>query len=342
MFLASGSVIAGCHHEQDMRKMGGLRHKMPITAYTMLIGVIAIAGLAIPGSAALFGQPIAFSGFHSKDAIVATALAFTELNPNSLHSILFIVPLVTAGITAFYMFRLWFMTFAGQPRDEHVYEHAHENPPIMTMPLLILSVLAAGCALGGEEGWLFSLISYSESFPLHAALSSHRVTDIVIPSHPDVLRVHGTAGGLALLAAFAGMIVAYLLYCRKVVNPDDIRRQAGGVYDFLVDKWRFDTLYDAAFVRPAHSVAYWCQAFDKTVLDVVLHASAAVTVVVARWERLFDEGMVDGLVNLVGNTTTSFGRSLRVVQTGQLRQYIMWIAVGVVVLFAALYTTLPK
>jgi NADH-quinone oxidoreductase subunit L len=147
---------------------------------------------------------------------------------------------------------------------------------------------------------------------------------------------------LALIAAFTGTTVAYLIYCRKAVNPDDIRRQAGGVYDFLVDKWRFDTLYDVAFVRPAHAVGYWCQTFDRCVLDVVLHASATITIVVSRWERMFDEGMIDGLVNLVGNTTVQVGRSLRIVQTGQLRQYVMWIAVGVVVLFAALFTTLPK
>ncbi len=343
MFLASGSVIAGCHHEQDMRKMGGLRHKMPITAYTMLIGVIAIAGLAIPGVGnALFGQALAFSGYHSKDAIVASALAFSELNRNPLHNILFIVPLVTAGITAFYMFRLWFMTFAGQPQDEHVYEHAHENPAIMTAPLVILSLLAAGCAIGGEDGWLYCLLSFSETVPTVDRFTSERVASIVIPSHLDARDVHGTAGGLALLAAFAGTTVAYLLYCRKVVNPDDIRRQAGGVYDFLVDKWRFDTLYDVAFVRPCHIVASWCQGFDQKVLDVVLHASAAITIVVSKWERTFDEGMVDGLVNLIGNSTTNFGRSLRVVQTGRLRQYVMWIAVGVVVLFAALFTALPK
>lgn len=343
MFLCSGSVIAGCHHVQDMRKMGGLRHKMPLTAYTMLVGVIAIAGLAIPGVGnALFGQALAFSGFHSKDAIVASALAFTELNSNQMHRLLFVVPLVTAGITAFYMFRLWFMTFAGQPRDEHVYEHAHENPAIMTLPLVVLSLLAAGCALGGEEGWLYSLLSYSETVPAVERFTSERVASIALPSHHDVHDVHGMAGGLALFAAFAGTAIAYLLYCRKVVDPDDIRRQAGGVYDFLVDKWRFDALYDVAFVRPCHIVGSWCQGFDQKVLDVVLHASAAITVVVSKWERTFDEGMVDGLVNLVGNSTTNFGRSLRVVQTGRLRQYVMWIAVGVVVLFAALFTALPK
>ena len=126
MFLASGSVIHGCHHEQEMPKMGGLLKKMPITGFTMLVGVIAISGLAIPGL-------IAFSGYHSKDAIVATALAFTKQNPG--HYLLFILPLVTAGITSFYMFRLWFYTFLGKPRDEHVHDHAHESPWVMTIPV---------------------------------------------------------------------------------------------------------------------------------------------------------------------------------------------------------------
>ena len=123
--------------------MGGLRKKMPITAYTMLVGVIAIAGLSVPGV-------IAFSGYHSKDAIVATALAFIQANP--AHFLLFLLPLLTAGITAFYMFRLWFFTFAGDPRDQHVYDHAHESPWIMTVPLLILAPFAAFCAAGGEGG----------------------------------------------------------------------------------------------------------------------------------------------------------------------------------------------
>src|SRR5262249_51193489 len=111
MFLCSGSVIAGCHHEQDMLRMGGLRHKMKIPASTMLVGVFAIAGLAIP--------PVGFSGFYSKDAIVASALAYSKLNQS--HVLVLLTPLVTAGITSFYMFRLWFMTFAGAPRDKHIY-----------------------------------------------------------------------------------------------------------------------------------------------------------------------------------------------------------------------------
>eukprot|EP00456_Euglypha_rotunda_P068994 TRINITY_DN604_c2_g1_i2.p1 TRINITY_DN604_c2_g1~~TRINITY_DN604_c2_g1_i2.p1 ORF type:complete len:816 (-),score=159.64 TRINITY_DN604_c2_g1_i2:262-2709(-) len=345
MFLCSGSVIAGCHHVQEMPQMGGLRRKMPITAYTMLIGVIAISGLAIPVA------NIGFSGFYSKDAIVASALAYSELNP--VHILLFITPLVTAGITAFYMFRLWFLTFYGEPRDQHVYDHCHESPRVMTTPLIALSILAASCAWGwfltsgaGEEGPLYRLISFSETVPATERITSVGPAHITIPSHQghhsDVHKVHGQAGMLALIAAFAGSAFAYVIYGARVINPNDIRRQFPQVYDFLVDKWRFDTLYDALFVRPVHIVSAWCAGFDKKVLDAILHASASITLVVSKWDRLFDENMVDGLVNMVGNTTRSMGYSLKVVQTGRLRQYVMWIAVGVVVLFGLLFTSLPK
>lgn len=345
MFLCSGSVIAGCHHVQEMPRMGGLRRKMPITAYTMLIGVIAISGLAIPV------LNIGLSGFYSKDAIVASALAYSELNP--VHILLFITPLVTAGITAFYMFRLWFLTFYGEPRDQHVYDHCHESPRVMTTPLIALSILAATCSWSwfmtsgaGEEGPLYRMIAFSETVPATEQVKSVGPARIILPSHQghhsDVHSVHGQAGLLALIAAFAGSAFAYVIYGAGVINPNDIRRQFPQVYDFLVDKWRFDVLYDAMFVRPVHIVSAWCADFDKKVLDAILHASASITLVVSHWDRMFDENMVDGLVNMVGNTTRSIGYSLRVVQTGRLRQYVMWIAVGVVVLFGVLFTSLPK
>lgn len=338
MFLCSGSVIAGCHHEQDMRRMGGLRHKMKITAYTMLVGVIAIAGLAIPGTS------IGFSGFYSKDAIVASALAYSQLNPN--HFLLFITPLVTAGITSFYMFRLWFLTFAGEPRDAHVYEHCHETPSIMTTPLIVLAIFAAGCAWPGESGPLYRLITDSETVPASSRVVSAGSSQVTLPSHQghesDVHHVHSMAGFLALVAAFIGMGLAYLLYVKKSVDPNQVRLQFSSVYDFLVDKWRFDALYDVMFVAPVHVISRWCTQFDRTVLDPILHGTASLTVLTANLDRKFDETFIDGLVNLVGSVTHSVGSSLKVVQTGHLRQYVMWIAVGVIVLFGALYTTIPK
>jgi NADH-quinone oxidoreductase subunit L len=334
MFLCSGSVIHGCHHEQEMTKMGGLRHKMPITAYTMLIGVIAISGLAIPGTS------IAFSGYHSKDAIVATALAYMELNP--VHFLLFLIPLVTAGITAFYMFRLWFYTFTGKPRDQHVYDHCHESPAVMFAPLLILSVFAAGCALGGEGGPLYQMIGNSEPLGVADGVDHSGVANIALPSHHEIHEVHSTAGIAALLAAALGTITAFLLYCRPVVNPETIKQQFSGVHGFLVEKWQFDNLYDAAFVRPAHVVGRWCAGFDKNVLDCILHSAAKTAIWIGQVDKKFDEKIVDGLVNVVGNVTRSVGMSLTVFQTGQLRQYVMFIAISVVALFALLFAFMPK
>jgi NADH-quinone oxidoreductase subunit L len=276
MFLCSGSVIYGCHHEQEMPKMGGLWRKMPITAFTMLVGVIAISGLAIPGLVS-YSSVFAFSGFFSKDAVVATSLAFVKANPT--HFLLFIMPLVTAGITAFYMFRLWFYTFAGKPRDQHIYDHCHESPWIMTGPLLALSVFAAFCAIGGEQGPLYRLITGDQ--PSHVAHGVAAVAgsgQITLPSSHAVHDVHGTAGTFALIAAASGTFIAWLLYGTTMVNVAEIKRQLSGLHGFLANKWHFDELYDALFVNPSHIVGKLCAWIDKTVFDGIIHASAKVMI----------------------------------------------------------------
>ena len=339
MFLCSGSVIYGCHHEQEMPKMGGLWRKMPITAFTMLVGVIAISGLAIPGLVH-WSSVFAFSGFFSKDAVVATSLAFVKGNPS--HFLLFIVPLVTAGITAFYMFRLWFYTFAGKPRDQHIYDHCHESPWIMTGPLLALSFFAAFCAIGGEDGPLYRLITGDQPAHIaHGIAATAGSGELTLPGHEAIHAVHGTAGTLALIAAASGTFLAWLLYGTTLVNVAEIKRQLSGLHGFLANKWHFDEMYDALFMKPSHVVGKCCVWIDKTVFDGIIHASAKVMIFVSKWDKLFDEAVVDGFVNLLGNSTFAVGRSLRVIQTGRLRQYVMFIVVGVVALFAILYTTFP-
>jgi len=333
MFLASGSVIIGCHHEQEMPRMGGLWRKMPITAFTMLVGVIAISGLAVPGTS------IAFSGFHSKDAIVATALAYT--GKNSVHFLLFWIPLITAGITAFYMFRLWFYTFAGKPRDAELHSHVHESPLVMTGPLIVLAVFAAFCAVGGEQGPLFGWLLESEPTGLADGVVAAGATVLSLPSHADVHAVHSTAGAGALLVAFAGTLVAFFLYGMNIVDPGEIKRQFSAVHQFLVEKWQFDRMYDAMFVRPVHIVASWCAWVDRRLFDGFLHGTCRVTVDASRWDRKFDEGVVDELMNLVGNVIFAVGRTLRGVQTGKLRQYVMFIAVGVLTIFVLLFALFP-
>lgn len=339
MFLCSGSVIYGCHHEQEMPKMGGLWKKMPITAFTMLVGVIAISGLAIPGLISL-SSVFAFSGFFSKDAVVATSLAFVKANPS--HFLLFLMPLLTAGITAFYMFRLWFYTFAGKPRDSHVYDHCHESPLIMTVPLLVLSVLAAFCAIGGERGPLYLLITGDQPAHVsHGVAAVAGASTLTLPGHEAVHAVHAEAGTYALIAAASGTLIAWLLYGTTMVNVAEMKRQLAGLHGFLVNKWHFDELYDALFMKPAHVVGKFCAWIDRTIFDGIIHGSAKVMVAVSKWDRLFDESVVDGFVNLLGSSTFAVGRSLRVVQTGRLRQYVMFIVVGVVALFAILFTTFP-
>jgi NADH-quinone oxidoreductase subunit L len=138
LFLCSGSVIHATG-TNEMPKMGGLRKKMPWTAYTMLVGCLAIAGAGVPFL-------IGLSGYYSKDAIIAQALVFSRTSPQ--YAWLFYVAVGGAAMTSFYMFRLWFLTFVGQPRDHHVAEHAHESPRVMYVPLVILAVLSA--VAGGQ------------------------------------------------------------------------------------------------------------------------------------------------------------------------------------------------
>ena len=144
-----------------------------------------------------------------------------------------------------------------------------------------------------------------------------------------------------MAAAFSGALLAYILYGTKLVNVEQMKTQLSGIHGFLANKWHFDDLYDALFMKPAHKVAAFCAWFDKTVFDSILHGSAKLVVLVSQWDRMFDEKVVDGFVNLLGTSTQSVGRSFKVVQTGRLRQYVMFIVLGVVALFAVLFTTFP-
>jgi NADH-quinone oxidoreductase subunit L len=294
---------------------------MPITAYTMLVGVIAIAGLAVPGV-------VAFSGYYSKDAIVATAMTFAGLNPS--HFLLFYVPLLGAGITAFYMFRLWFYTFAGEPRDEHVYEHAHESPWVMTIPLIVLALFAAFVATPGDTGVLSRLLTASEPAGVADGLLASEGYAISLPSHEAVHQKHAAAGMFALIMAVSGALTAYVFYGARLVDPGEVRRQFASLHTFLVEKWWFDELYDVMFVRPVHVVARWCTAIDRHVFDGFLHFMARSAVLVAQWDRIFDEQIIDGFVNRLADATFATGRIFGYLQTGKLRQYVMFIVVGVI------------
>ena len=192
-----------------------------------------------------------------------------------------------------------------------------------------------------KAGPLYLLITGDEPAHVAAGITAATEGGLNLPGHHAVHEVHADAGAWALIAAIAGTLLAYVLYGTDKVNVEQMKQQLAGVHSFLIEKWHFDELYDALFMKPAHKVAAFCAWFDRTVFDGILHGAARITVLVSKWDRIFDEKIVDGFVNLIGEATFSFGRSLKVIQTGRLRQYVMFIVVGVVALFAILFTTFP-
>lgn len=316
LFMCSGSVIHACH-TNEMPKMGGLRHKMPYTAYTMLVGCLAIAGAPF------------FSGFYSKDAILAQALSFANHNPN--HTVLLLAVATGAAITAFYMFRLWYMTFAGHARDHHIFDHAHESPKVMYFPLVLLAVFALGA------GWTLPFTGLSitnlleQARPageLHATAALHYPNEHL--SHaPDI---HFVATVIASGTALTGFLLATVFYCWKTLDPQEVRQQFAPLYTFLRNKWYFDELYDVLFVRPTMFLSGLVTRFDKNIIDGFINRLATWAKAIARFDDFIDRYVVDGLVNLTAHWTYSIARSLRGVQTGKLRQYVMLIVIGTVAL----------
>jgi len=321
LFLCSGSVIHACH-TNEMPKMGGLLRKMPITAYTMLAGCLAIIGAGVPFL-------IGFSGYYSKDSIIAQALSFQQHNPTH-GAVFFYAAAGGAAMTAFYMFRLWFMTFAGQPRDHHVYDHAHESPTIMYGPLVVLAVFAV--VIGWPVLGVVDLVEQAR--PAGETGSGVLMASLVYPdehaSHAHGIHVQATL--YAFSTALGGFLLATVFYGLRLLNPNDIRQQFGAIYHFLLNKWYFDELYDAVFVRPARGLAKLVSGFDRNGIDWLIDNLARWTRGLADIDDLIDRYLVDGLVNLTAGWTYSLGRSLRSVQTGKLRQYVMLIVIGTVAL----------
>lgn len=329
LFLCSGSVIHACG-TNDMQLMGGLRKKMPWTAYTMLTGCLAIAGAGIP-------LVIGLSGYYSKDAILAQLLAFKQVNP--LNGWLFYVATAGAGITAFYMFRLWYMTFAGRPRDHHIYDHAHESPKTMYIPLVVLAVLAvvSGWGMwGSSQGFLPSLLEQARPLGTAEGVRDGLLwPSLAMPaetqSHAEA--IHVPVSLVAFLMALSGFALATAFYGLRLVDAEDARRQFAPLYLFFRNKWWFDELYGFLFVRPALRIASWVAQLDKKGIDYLVDGSARAMRAVSTVDDWIDRLFVDGLVNATARWLYAAALWLRTLQTGSLRQYVMQIAVGLVGLF---------
>ena len=249
LFLGAGSVIHGMHHEQDMRRMGGLARKMPLTWVLMLIGTLALTGVGIPHVAG-------FAGFHSKDAIVEAAYA-----AHTPSNYAFWALVVAAFMTAFYSWRLMFMTFHGKTRaDHHTYDHAHESPWVMLVPLVALAV---GAVLAGVafHHWFIGE-GYADFW--RAALFEAPGKDIRHHMHevPEWVLYAPT------VAMASGFALAVLYYVLAPGLPALTARAFKPLYLFLLNKWYFDELYDRLLVRPAFAIGrlLW-KGVDGAVID---------------------------------------------------------------------------
>jgi NADH-quinone oxidoreductase subunit L len=339
LFLGSGSVIHGCHGEQDIRKMGRLHGKMPITSITFLIATLAIAGV----------PPL--SGFYSKDAILASGLGFAWTH--RIHGLLFILPAVAAAITAFYMLRLYLLTFWTKARDEHVHHHAHESPKVMWVPLAVLAVLTVIIGLGGKmparhslgEGryeykggrGLVGLIA--EAQPQWAVSwqmqeTGHSSAHVASQEAEDAAAAqehgfHIKAMIIATCAMLAGVLMAWLVYAKELISAAKAAQVLAPVHKLLWNKFYFDELYRTTFVAGVLLLASFGKWFDRVILDGLADGAARWMARLAFFSGLtVDNRGVDGLINGAGRLALVGGNLARKGQTGRVRNYILALTTG--------------
>ncbi|MCS7238157.1 MAG: NADH-quinone oxidoreductase subunit L [Thermoguttaceae bacterium] len=325
LFLGAGSVIH-CVGTGDMGQMGGLVRKIPWTAGTMLVGCLAIAGAGIP-------PWVGLSGFHSKDAVLAQAYLLMNYIPGIGH-LLFSLALIGAAMTAFYMFRLWYLVFWGRPRSLDQLHHAHESPPVMVVPLVVLSVFAiiAGWRLPGL-GWGIAP-ALEQARPISFISGQWWPWWVVPPeaeSHQD--SIHVVVSWLAFTAAAVGFVLATLFYGTGLFRLPSGVGVLNGLVLLLQRRFFIDELYQRLFVAPALHLASWAALIDRKIIDNLAEKLAAAVVAVANSGDLLDRKVVDGSLVGLGQGIYGLGRQLRQVQTGLLRQYLLAVVVGTIVIF---------
>ncbi len=285
LFLGSGAVIHSMSGEQDMRKMGALRKKIPWTYGTFLVATLAITGIP------------PFSGFFSKDEILWKAFS----HGTAFGMVLYVLGASAALLTAFYMFRLIFLTFHGESRVEpEAARHLHESPWNMVGPLVVLALFSAIAGFAGvPEVW-------GGGNWIH-----HFLGPVFGPAAGEA--VHASAGleqlmaGVSVLIAVAGILLAWWMYIVSPTLPDKLTSLFGGLYRAILHKWYFDEIYDALIVNP-------CKRFGTFL-----------------WE-IFDVGLIDGIVNGTAALAHFCGERIRRLQTGQVENYALFMVLGIVVI----------
>ncbi len=327
LFLGSGSVIHGVG-TNDMMEMGGLRKSMPLTFWTFLAGMLALSGIP------------PFAGFWSKDEILSHAFDHNQ--------VIWLVGTAAAFLTAFYMARQVFLVFFGRPRNTEI--HAHESPPLMTGPLVVLALGATLLGLLGVPADMPLLGPLLGNNPFH-----HFIGEAfeATPFNPQVM-------GISISVALAGLALGWLLYGRSplVAGQTDPLERLGPLWVTLKNKYWIDEIYNATVVRGTIFLADLLFAFDAGVIDGLVNLAGKATVAFSTLNERFDNYVVDGLVNLAGKATVAFstlnerfdnyvvdgtvngigrvadvlGRELRLIQTGRVQNYLLLLLLSVLML----------
>ena len=330
LFYGSGSVIHSMHHAlhekhdhetdpQDMRNMGGFRKKMPITHFSMLLSTFAIAGVPL------------FSGFLSKDAILAGTLSFAQQNPQ--HILLPIFGFSAAAITAFYMFRMIFLTFYGEAKKPEIINDIHESPREMTGPLVLL---------GGLSLFVWYTLPYFNPMSTHGWFTDLVVpTDAVVPGNLTAKEIedgahhaHYLAMYISIAVAFSGIVLAYLMYIKKIFVSENWAKKAGFLYYWSLNKYYFDQNYNRFLYQPtlrlARKVAWidW-DLYDKYFINSFGHLTNIASKITGKLDyHGIDQVFVDGN----GKIVNLFGKIIKTIQTGRLQNYILYVTAGVIIL----------
>jgi len=330
LFYGSGSVIHSMHHAlhekhdhetdpQDMMNMGGFRSKMPITHWSMLLSTMAIAGVPL------------FSGFLSKDAILAGTLSFAQHHPQ--HFLLPIFGFGAALITAFYMFRMMFLTFYGEPQMPELIEDIHESPKVMSGPLILL-------------GGLSFFIWYT--LPYFNPMSSHGwFTDLVIPRDASVPgnlsafvieegahHAHHMAMYISIAVAAMGILLSWLFYIKKSLSADAWANRFGFLFHWSQNKYYFDENYSRYLYQPTMRLAKKVAWIDWELYDkYFINGFGRLTNFTSKVAGKFDYETIDQiLVDGTGRIANYLGRSLKIIQTGKLQNYVLYVTGGLIIL----------
>jgi NADH-quinone oxidoreductase subunit L len=368
LFLGSGSVIHAMHHSlhhlhdhhtdpQDMRNMGGMLKKMPVTGWTFIIATLAISGIPL------------MSGFMSKDEILAGATAYSSLQ-GGIASVLPFIGFGVAMMTAFYMWRQVFMVFFGTPKMPEVFSHIHESPKAMTVPLITLAALSVWIWYGANpvdpaNSWFMKSWAATpaqvipentaphfehhggghgdatHAEPAHAP-EAHGTTHTAPLMEHQVMLEHKThevalTGMLISIAvALLGIFGAWFMYLRKPHLPDAVAAKIGPIYKMSFNKWYWDEIYDFVFVGSFMMFARACSWFDSNVVDGIVNGVGRTTILVSKIHGWFDKYVVDGLVNLTAGISQIIGLFFRSFQTGKIQTYMAWTLTLIVLLFAVI------